>query len=180
MLLTPTTFLVSGWLWHLISRLDAARTVNSQLAVARERLRFASDLHDIQGHHLQVIALKAELAHRLLATQDPAQHRAAQESIAQVRALAEQAQSETRQLVRDLRVVSLPDELANAKDVLQAAGIDVDIHLDPKIEYNLTGDVTRLFGLAVREAATTILRHPMPPALASMRHQRFTTVDHHQ
>ena len=158
-LLTPTTFLVSGWLWHLISRLDAARTVNSQLAVARERLRFASDLHDIQGHHLQVIALKAELAHRLLATQDPAQHRAAQESIAQVRALAEQAQSETRQLVRDLRVVSLPDELANAKDVLQAAGIDVDIHLDPKIEHNLTGDVTRLFGLAVREAATNILRH---------------------
>ncbi|OAV51905.1 hypothetical protein A6F49_01550 [Enteractinococcus helveticum] len=158
-LLTPTTFLVSGWLWHLITRLDGARTVNSQLAVARERLRFASDLHDIQGHHLQVIALKAELADRLLATQEPTHLRAAQESIAEVRALAEQAQSETRQLVRDLRVVSLPEELANAKDVLAAAGIDVDIQLDPKIEHRLTGDVTRLFGLAVREATTNILRH---------------------
>lgn len=158
-LITPTTFLVSGWIWHLIVRLDQARTVSGQLAVARERLRFASDLHDIQGHHLQMIALKAELADRLLSTETPTHLRAAQDSIAEVRALAEQAQSETRQLVRDLRVVSLPEELANAKDVLEAAGIVVDVNLDPAVKHTLTVSTTRLFGLAVREATTNILRH---------------------
>lgn len=89
-LLTPTTFLVSGWLWHLIIRLDEARTVSGQLAVARERLRFASDLHDIQGHHLQVIALKAELADRLLGTNNPTHHQAARDAITEVRAIAEE------------------------------------------------------------------------------------------
>ena len=171
-LLTPTTFLVSGWLWHLITRLDEARTVSSQLAVARERLRFASDLHDIQGHHLQVIALKAELADRLLASENPQHHRAAQDAIAEVRLLAEQAQTETRQLVRNLRIVSLPEELANAKDVLEAADITTEIDLDPVAEASLAGDATRLFGLAVREAATNILRHAQATRVTIQLHAR--------
>ena len=158
-LITPTTFLFSGWLWHLITRLDAARTVSSQLAVARERLRFASDLHDIQGHHLQVIALKAELADRLLASDTAKHQHAAQLAIAEVRTLAEQAQSETRQLVRDLRVVSLTDELENARDVLEAAGITTEVSVASDVDFTATVEANRFLGLAVREATTNILRH---------------------
>lgn len=54
------------WAWDIVRRLDDARSTEGRLAVARERLRFAADLHDIQGHTLQVIALKSELAERLL------------------------------------------------------------------------------------------------------------------
>lgn len=53
---------ISGvWWWEIVVTLDRHRAAAADLAVAEERLRFAADLHDIQGHHLQVIALKAEL-----------------------------------------------------------------------------------------------------------------------
>lgn len=157
--LTPPTFLVSGWLWHLIARLDQARTTEGQLAVARERLRFASDLHDIQGHHLQVIALKAELADRLMTSDSPPHRATAQQAIAEVRELAEQAQAETRQLVRNLRVVSLSEELDNATGVFEAAGIATETFLDPQAETTTSMHANRLLGFAVREATTNILRH---------------------
>lgn len=157
--LTPSTLLFSGWLWHLIQRLDETRTVTSQLAVARERLRFASDLHDIQGHHLQVIALKAELAERLMASGTPEHQQAAQDAIAEVRTIAAEAQSETRQLVRGLRVVSLADELENAKGVLEAAEITAKVQIADAVDTSATLETNRLLGLAVREATTNILRH---------------------
>ena len=158
-LMTPSSFLFTGWLWNLIIRLDDARTVNSQLAVARERLRFASDLHDIQGHHLQVIALKAELAQRLMPS-DTAEHRkVALEAIGEIRELAEQAQAETRELVRDLRVVSLAEELDNAKGVLEAADITTEVSVSPEVQTSASGQNNRLLGFAVREATTNILRH---------------------
>ena len=47
--------------------LSCARAELARLAVAQERQRFARDLHDLLGHSLSVIALKAELAGRLLA-----------------------------------------------------------------------------------------------------------------
>lgn len=164
--LTPSTFLFSGWLWHLIQRLDETRTVTSQLAVARERLRFASDLHDIQGHHLQVIALKAELAERLMASDEPKHQQAAQSAIAEVRTLAAEAQSETRQLVRDLRIVSLADELENAKGVLEAAEITTQVHVAADVDTTTTIETNRLLGLAVREATTNILRHANATAVS--------------
>lgn len=148
----PVVFLFSAWWWNIVVQLDAARRDAAQLAVARERLRFASDLHDIQGHHLQVIALKAELAERLLAA---GRTEAAGTNIHEVRTLARTALEETRSLVRDLREVSLEEELANAKDVLAASGAAVrlrGIHVqDPAAR--------TLLGLAVREGATNILRH---------------------
>lgn len=158
-MLTPPTFLFSGWLWHLITRLDDARVVSGQLAVTRERLRFASDLHDIQGHHLQVIALKAELADRLLSSDSPQHRTGAQQAISEVRSLAEQAQSETRQLVRDLRVVSLDDEVENARGVLEAAGITTEVTIEADATGSRSAAANRLLGFAVREATTNILRH---------------------
>lgn len=171
--LTPSTFLFSGWLWHLITRLDEARTIGSQLAVARERLRFASDLHDIQGHHLQVIALKAELADRLLVSDSAGHQATAKQAIGEVRSLAEQAQLETRQLVRDLRVVSLHDEVENAKGVLEAADITTEVTIDADTVASHSTDTNRLLGLAVREATTNILRH------ANAQHVTITLTAHH-
>ncbi|GAA1129730.1 hypothetical protein GCM10009670_23010 [Citricoccus alkalitolerans] len=148
----PVVFLFSAWWWNIVVQLDVARRDAAQLAVARERLRFASDLHDIQGHHLQVIALKAELAERLMGAGQPD---AAAENIHEVRTIARTALEDTRSLVRNLREVSLEEEIANAKDVLEASGATVSIrgvHVeDPAVR--------TLLGLAVREGATNILRH---------------------
>ncbi|HET8628364.1 MAG TPA: histidine kinase dimerization/phosphoacceptor domain-containing protein, partial [Thermomicrobiales bacterium] len=55
-----------GRLLDTIGELRAAREELARLAVAEERLRFARDLHDLLGHSLTEIALKSELAGRLL------------------------------------------------------------------------------------------------------------------
>ena len=47
-------------------RAQQARAELARTAVAAERERFARDLHDLLGHSLSVIAIKAELAGRLL------------------------------------------------------------------------------------------------------------------
>ncbi|MEU9049254.1 histidine kinase [Streptomyces sp. NPDC048384] len=144
------------WAWDTARRLDAARRLEAELAVKEERLRFAADLHDIQGHHLQVIALKSELAERLV-ERDPA--RAAAE-MKEIRQLAADALSDTRAVVRGYRRTSLDDEIANATRVLAAAGIDARMTLAPDaVATDLAEAARHLLGLVMREATTNVLRH---------------------
>ncbi|TMR05036.1 histidine kinase, partial [Nonomuraea turkmeniaca] len=144
------------WAWDVAERLNAARRLSAELAVKDERLRFAADLHDIQGHHLQVIALKSELAARL-AGADPAR---AAEEMNEVRRLAADALRDTRAVVQGYRRVTLEEEIANATRVLAAAGIDARMELDPAAAPGLLPDPgRRLLGLVMREATTNVLRH---------------------
>lgn len=140
------------WAWDVAGRLDRARWLSAELAVKDERLRFAADLHDIQGHHLQVIALKSELAARL-AHADPA--RAAAE-MREVQKLATDALRDTRAVVQGYRRTTLDDEIANATRVLASAGIDTRTTVEPAV----IGEAARhLLGLVMREATTNVLRH---------------------
>lgn len=148
----PFMVLSSLWWWEIVVTLDRHRSVAAELAVAQERLRFASDLHDIQGHHLQVIALKSELAERMLAI-DP---EAAREHVHETRLIAKQALEETRSLVAGLREVDLAAELENAREVLTAAGANCDLQLGA---LPTDTEVRRVLALVVREATTNILRH---------------------
>ncbi|MFF5477831.1 sensor histidine kinase [Streptomyces sp. NPDC012935] len=144
------------WAWDTARRLDEARRLEGELAVREERLRFAADLHDIQGHHLQVIALKSELAERLV-ERDPA--RAAAE-MKEIRQLAADALSDTRAVVRGYRRTTLDDEIGNATRVLAAAGIDARMTLDPDaVSAALADSARHLLGLVMREATTNVLRH---------------------
>ncbi|WP_307835304.1 sensor histidine kinase [Streptomyces adelaidensis] len=153
-----TVWMVLGplWAWNLAGRLDRARRLEAELAVRDERLRFAADLHDIQGHHLQAIALKSELAARLVEL-DPV--RAAAE-MREVRQLSVDALRDTRAVVRGYRRTTLDDEIANAGRVLAAAGIDARTALEPAALTAGMADSTRhLLGLVMREATTNVLRH---------------------
>jgi two-component system sensor histidine kinase DesK len=141
--------------WQVAARLDDARRLAGQLAVADERLRFAADLHDIQGHHLQVIALKSELAARL-AEADPAR---AAEQMREVQQLAGDALRETRALVQGYRRTTLDAEIANASKVLTAAGVEVHADVDADLAVALPDGPRGLLGLVVREATTNLLRH---------------------
>jgi two-component system, NarL family, sensor histidine kinase DesK len=148
--------LATLWTWEIAVQLDAARRQAAALAVANERLRFAADLHDIQGHHLQVIALKSELAGRLVRDSPDI----AQREIAQVRQLAADALDDTRAVVQGYRRASLDAEIINATSVLNSAGIDARLHLDPDVPVDRLAEGTRhLLGLVVREAVTNVLRH---------------------
>jgi two-component system sensor histidine kinase DesK len=154
--ITAATMLGILWGWEVAARLERARRLSAELAVKDERLRFAADLHDIQGHHLQVIALKSELAARLAQT-DPA--RAAVE-MQQVQRLSTEALRDTRAVVQGYRRTSLDEEIANATRVLAAAAIDARMQLDAATDSDRLSETSRhLLGLVVREATTNVLRH---------------------
>jgi two-component system sensor histidine kinase DesK len=144
------------WAWDLTERLNQTRRLAAELAVKDERLRFAADLHDIQGHHLQVIALKSELAARLVEV-DPARATA---EMKEVQRLSTDALQDTRALVQGYRRTTLDSEIANAARVLAAADIDTRMQRDPGASTSALSETSRhLLGLVMREATTNLLRH---------------------
>lgn len=161
----------SLWVWGVMLQLEAAQRRAADLAIANERLRFAADLHDVQGHHLQVISLTTDLAARLLGKQ---QYDAAREQVLAAHAGAQEALRDTRSLVQGYRSTTLLDELENASSVLGAAGIHTDVDLPPMLRTwagrsrpfpdsteDGRGDTvtSNVLGLVVREGTTNILRH---------------------
>jgi two-component system sensor histidine kinase DesK len=135
------------------NELNQARDEIGRLAVADERLRFARDLHDLLGHSLSVIALKSELANRLI--QDRPDQAA--EHMRDIEAVTRRALSEVREAVAGYRRPLLHAELAGARSTLVAAGIDVDAGAPPAVE--LPPDAEAVLAWAVREGATNVLRH---------------------
>jgi two-component system, NarL family, sensor histidine kinase DesK len=145
---------VQVWFWDVAAQVDRARQAENEAAVAGERLRFAAELHDIQGHSLQVIALKSELAARLVGA-DPSR---AVAEMREIEALARQALRDTRDVAHGYRTVSLTTEIANATRVLAAAGVRCATRQDDDPPA-LPPATERLLGLVVREATTNVIRH---------------------
>lgn len=146
------TSIFSVWLLTAVYELDEARETRARLAVAEERLRFGRDLHDVMGRNLAVIALKSELAVQLA-------RRGREEAVDQmteVQRIAQETQREVRDVVRGYREADLGAELAGARGVLTAAGIDCEITGEPA---GLPAEVQSALGWVVREATTNVLRH---------------------
>jgi two-component system sensor histidine kinase DesK len=121
-------------------------------AVAAERERIGRDLHDILGHSLTAIAVKAGLARRLLDT-DPG---AAGSEIGDVERLAREALKDVRATASGYREVSLTAELGVAAGVLRAAGIRADL---PATADDVDPDARVALGYVLREAVTNVVRH---------------------
>lgn len=129
----------------------------ARLAVQGERHRIAADLHDVLGHTLSVVVLKAELATKLL-ERDPA---AARAEMADVERIAREALAATRRVVTGIQATTLADELLRARAVLQAAGVD------PRVEppdgrpdvAGLPPGAEHALAMVVREAVTNVIRH---------------------
>jgi two-component system sensor histidine kinase DesK len=145
------TFLVHH-LVGVVGELTRTRERLARLAVEEERSRFSRDLHDLLGHTLSVMVVKAQAVRRL-AERDPA---AAAAHGADIEAIGRQALTEVRAAVTGYRTVRLSRELHNARAALTAADVRVDI-TGP--DGDLPDAVDSLFGWVVREAATNVLRH---------------------
>lgn len=124
----------------------------ARLAVVDERARFSRDLHDILGHSLTVVAMKAELARRLV-DRDP---EAGKREIADIERLARQALADVRATVGGYRDVSLAGELVSARIALRAAGIEPDL---PTAVDDVPDDRREVYGWIVREGVTNVVRH---------------------
>ncbi len=137
----------------LMYRLKETRAELARAAVAQERLRISRDLHDLLGHSLSLITLKAELAGRVIGT-DP--HRAARE-IAELETVARRSLTEVRQAVTSYRQPSLAAELASSRRMLASAGVECRLRVPGA--YPLPPAVDGLLAWTVREGATNIVRH---------------------
>ncbi len=132
--------------------LNEARLEVARLAAENERTRIARDLHDLLGHSLTTITVKAGLARRLANT-NPEQ---AAVEIAEVEALSRRALTDVRAAVANYRDVSLAAELATGAELLRAAGVQADL---PRATDAVAPGHQELFGWVLREGLTNVVRH---------------------
>ena len=133
--------------------LAAARAEVARLAAENERSRIARDLHDLLGHSLTTITVKAGLARKL------AEHGDADRAFAEIR----EVEQLTRRTLGDVRAavsshheVTLTGELATAREVLRAAGMVSEL---PQSVAETEPYLSEVFGWVVREAVTNVVRH---------------------
>ncbi len=139
-----------------VRELQAARREIAELAaaeaVARERLRFARDLHDLLGHSLSSITLKSELAGRLL----PAAPDQAAAEVRDIESMARRSLREVREAVSGYRQPTLDEELYGAREMLEAAGIACRIKNEAG---PLPNAMDTVLAWTVRESVTNVIRH---------------------
>jgi two-component system sensor histidine kinase DesK len=137
--------------------LHAAQEENSALAAVAERERIARDLHDVLGHTLSLIVLKAELAGRLMGHTAADPVRAAAE-IADVERIARTALAEVREAIGGYRARGLAAEIEAARGTLDSAGVTL-IAESTHISGALSAQEETVLALSLREAVTNIVRH---------------------
>ncbi|MET7671338.1 sensor histidine kinase [Micromonospora luteifusca] len=140
---------------HFVRLVEELRRTQRELArtvVERERLRFAQDLHDLLGHTLSLIVVKAEVVRRLTTT-DP--ERAAAEA-ADIESIGRTALTEVREAVTGYRGHDFSRELTNARTVLADLGIDVTV---TENGHPVGMEADDAFRWVLREAVTNVLRH---------------------
>ncbi len=137
--------------YDIVQELEVSKQREAELAVIRERVRFAGDLHDIQGHTLHVVKLKAALAQKLVRA-DPER---AEEELREINLLVSDTIKQTKELAYGQRRLNLTAELENAKNLFEAAGIAVRITREAEADAR----TAELLGQVLRETTTNILRH---------------------
>lgn len=132
-----------------------------RLAALAERERIGRDLHDLLGHTLSLVALKSELAGKLV-DRDPV---AARRELHEVSRVAREALTQVRSAVTGIRAAGLGAELASARLLLEADAVELQYALAP---VTLPPEIETVLALTVREAVTNIQRH------ARARHAEVT------
>jgi two-component system sensor histidine kinase DesK len=122
------------------------------MARIAERERISRDLHDLLGHSLSLIALKAELAGKL-AGRDPD---ACRREIGDIETTARQALSEVRAAVTGYRQSGLANALAGARASLAAANVELREDVQ---RFALAPAAEHVLALALGEAVTNVVRH---------------------
>ncbi|MCA2188156.1 sensor histidine kinase [Nonomuraea cavernae] len=139
-------------LFATIAELRATRQELARAAVADERLRFSRDLHDLLGHTLSLMVVKAEAVHRLI----PRDAAAAAAQASDIQRIGREALAEVRAVVAGYRGRGFADELAVARVALEDAQVPAVVTLE---EVRPAPDADALLGWAVREGVTNVIRH---------------------
>ena len=153
--LLPFTLFSKNKQENLEGQLETARERISQLVVHEERQRIARDLHDTLGQKLSMIGLKSDLAVRLV-EKNPEQAIA---EIKDIRQTASIALKEVRELVANMRSVSIAEELVRVKQILDAAEIDVTITGNDISTLNIPTLSESVIAMCLKEAVNNVVKH---------------------
>lgn len=133
--------------------LQRTRDELAAIAVLRERNRIAADLHDLLGHSLTTLTLKAGLARRLLAAGEGDR---AQAEVADIERIGRSSLADVRAAVSGFRAASIAQELACARDALATAGMVAEL---PGNVPDVATSLSAAFGHVIREGVTNAVRH---------------------
>ena len=125
-----------------------------RLATAAERERIARDLHDLLGHTWSLVAVKAELARKLM----PRDAAAAARELVDIETVARQSLAQVREAVSGMRAPALAAELASARLMLEAADIRFE-HTGLDSAPAMAPEAEAALALGLREAVTNVQRH---------------------
>lgn len=135
-------------------KLDQANEVIKEMVKREERMRIARDLHDTMGHTLSLITLKSQLVEKL-AAKDPER---AQAEAREIQRTSRAALRQVRELVSEMRAVSVAEELAEAGEMLRSAEIILEVEGDLSLPG--VSDLTQnILSLCIKEAVTNIVKH---------------------
>ncbi|AJI78977.1 MULTISPECIES: sensor histidine kinase [Corynebacterium] len=146
-----------GWpvlilaLGTLSQREDIETALRHDLDLAQQREDIAADIHDLLGHTLTAINLKAEVARRFI-DRDPAKAAAELDAIS---SLSRLSLAEVRSTVTRMKNPTFAGEIQAARRILETA----DIH--PHLPETLISPRAHedLFSWALRELTTNVVRH---------------------
>ncbi|WP_433745772.1 histidine kinase [Falsibacillus pallidus] len=138
----------------LEKELDQANQQIAELVKREERLRISRDLHDTLGHTLSLLTLKSQLIQRL-APKDP--ERTVLEA-KEMEMASRSALKQVRELVSDMRTITIAEELIHIQQSLKAASITYQF--DGKMEFSSIPPLTQnIVSMCIREAATNVIKH---------------------
>jgi two-component system, NarL family, sensor histidine kinase DesK len=126
----------------------------ARLAKVAERERIARDIHDLLGHTLSLIAIKAELAYKLAATD---QVRSAVE-MREVAEVARTSLAEVRRAIVGMRSIGLLEALKATDSLLRAAGLETTVNPTTSLP-SLTAAQESALAQSLLEAGTNVVRH---------------------
>lgn len=138
----------------LRTQLSEANEQIRDLVKREERQRIARDLHDTLGHTLSLITLKSQLVEKLI-VKNP--ERACLEA-KEITQTSRTALKQLRELISDMRMITVEEELEQVKVILQAASISLEVQQETSTNV-LSPLEQNIVGMCLREAVTNVVKH---------------------
>lgn len=154
MLLSPFGIRSMNSRMELEKKLEEANEQIQELVKRDERMRIARDLHDTLGHTLSMITLKSQLVHKLIGKDIEK----AKLETKEIERTSRSALRQVRELVSDMRTITIAEELIETETILQAAGISFVFDGDSKLE-NVPLLTQNILSLCLKEGITNVVKH---------------------
>ncbi len=154
MLLSPFGIRSMNSRMELEKKLEEANEQIEELVKREERMRIARDLHDTLGHTLSMITLKSQLVHKLISKDTEK----AKFETKEIERTSRSALRQVRELVSDMRAITVAEELIETETILQAAGISFQFEGDSKLE-DVPLLTQNILSLCLKEGITNVVKH---------------------